>query len=60
MNRFKTWLTTIAVLWCSMTVSAYDFSVGDIYYNITSSTDLTVEVTYRGFFLIVTKTNTLE
>ena len=27
---------------------AHDFEVGGIYYNITSSSDLTVEVTYRG------------
>lgn len=48
METIKTWLTTIAMLLCSLAVSAHDFSVGGIYYNITSSTDLTVEVTYQG------------
>lgn len=48
MNRFKTWLTTIAVLWCSITTSAHDFEVGGIYYNITSTTSNTVSVTYYG------------
>ena len=45
----KLWLATIAVLWCSMTVSAYDFEVGGIRYDITSSTDLTVEVTSNNY-----------
>lgn len=44
----KLWLTSIAVLLCSITASAHDFNVDGIYYNITSSTDLTVEVSYRG------------
>ena len=48
MKTIKTYLTTIAALLCSLTASAHDFSVGGIYYNITSSTDLTVAVTYRG------------
>ena len=39
------WLMTAALLLCSMVVSAEDFSVDGIYYNITSETDLTVEVT---------------
>jgi len=39
---------TAALLLCSMVVSAEDFSVDGIYYNITSETDLTVEVTYQG------------
>ena len=47
MKQTRHWLTTIAVLLCSLTASAYDFEVDGIYYNITSSTDLTVEVTYR-------------
>ena len=33
---------------CSLTASAHDFKVNGIYYNITSETDKTVEVTYRG------------
>ena len=48
MNIIKIWLTTIAALLCSLTASAHDFEVGGIYYNITSSADLTVSVTYRG------------
>ena len=48
MKQAKLWLTTIAALLCSLTASAHDFEVGGIYYNITSSTDMTVEVTYRG------------
>ena len=36
------------MLLCSLAASAHDFSVGGIYYNISSSTNLTVAVTYRG------------
>ena len=46
MKTIKQLLVTIAVLLCSATASAYDFEVDGIYYNITSITDLTVEVTY--------------
>lgn len=38
----------IALLLYSTTMSAHDFEVDGIYYNITSSEDLTVEVTYKG------------
>ena len=38
----------VAVLLCSVSANAHDFKVGGIYYNITSSTDLMVEVTYGG------------
>ena len=48
MRKTKHWLATMAVLLCSITASAHDFVAGDIYYNITSSSDLTVEVTYKG------------
>ena len=48
MKQTKLWLATIATLLCSLTASAHDFEVDGIYYNITSSTDLTVEVTYQG------------
>ncbi len=37
-------------LLCSMSVSAEDFEVDGIYYNITSQADKTVAVTYRGNF----------
>ena len=33
---------------CALTASAHNFVSGGIYYNITSESDLTVEVTYRG------------
>lgn len=45
MKTIKQLLITIAVLLCSATMYAYDFEVDGIYYDITSSTDLTVEVT---------------
>ena len=48
MRTIKLWLTTIATLWCSLAANAHDFEVDGIYYNITSSADLTVVVTYRG------------
>ena len=48
MKRIKTWLTTIAVLLCSISARAHDFEVDGIYYNVTSSSELTVEVTYCG------------
>lgn len=48
MRTVKTWLATIAVLLCSITANAADFEVDGIYYNITSETDKTVEVTYCG------------
>lgn len=48
MKHLKTLLTTIAVLLCSVTINAHDFEVDGIYYNITSNTDFTVEVTYKG------------
>ena len=63
MKTFKTKLLTIALLLCSISASAYDFEVDGIYYNITSSENLTVEVTdyyykpYRGTVIIP---NTVE
>ena len=48
MKTIKLWLTTIAVLLCSLTASAHDFEVDGIYYAITSSDKLTVTVTYKG------------
>lgn len=48
MKKIKLWLTTIATLLGSLTASAHDFETDGIYYNITSDTDLTVEVTFRG------------
>ena len=60
MKQTKLWLTTIAVLLCSATAIAYDLEVDGIYYNIISSSDLTVEVTrgdkeYSGEIVIPSK-----
>ena len=50
MKTFRTKLLTIAALLCSISASAHDFKVDGIYYNITSSEDLAVEVTsYMNF-----------
>ena len=62
MKTIKLLLTTIAVLLCSVMANAYDFEVDGIYYNIISSTDLTVEVTsgdnkYTGEIIIPTMAN---
>lgn len=46
MKQTKLFLTTIAVLLCSVMANAYDFEVDGIYYNILSSTDLTAKVTH--------------
>lgn len=50
MQKTKQWLMTMAVLLCSITASAHDFEVDGIYYNITSSDNLTVEVTFLGSY----------
>ena len=41
-------LFTALLLLCSVVVSAHDFEVGGIYYNITNASNKTVEVTFRG------------
>lgn len=46
MKTIRTWLTTMAVLLCSISASAHHFEVDGIYYNRTS--DTTVAVTFRG------------
>ena len=48
MKKYKSLVLTVIGLLCSVSVSAEDFEVDGIYYNITSSTDMTVKVTYRG------------
>lgn len=48
MQTFKSTLLTIVVLLCSVSASPHDFEVDGICYNITSETELTVEVTYNG------------
>ena len=44
----KSLVLAVMGLLCSMSVSAHDFEVGGIYYNITSQADKTVAVTHRG------------
>lgn len=44
-NRIKTLLTTALLSLCA-SVSAYDFTVDGLYYNIVSLEDLTCEITY--------------
>ena len=44
-NYLKKMLLSVTMLLCSVVASAYDFQVDSIYYNVTSETDLTVEVT---------------
>ena len=48
MKTIKTWLTTIAMLLCCITANAHDFEMNGIYYYISSSTNLTLSVTYKG------------
>ena len=50
MKKFKSIVLVAIGLLCSMSVSAEDFEVDGIYYNITSSTKKTVAVTYRRSF----------
>ena len=49
MKQCKHILLLAALLLGSLTVGAYDFNVNGKYYNITSKTDLTVEVTYEKY-----------
>ena len=48
MRKIKSLVLAAIGLLCSMSVSAEDFEVDGIYYNITSQADKTVAVTYRG------------
>ena len=48
MKTFKTKLLTIVALLCSISANAHYFEVDGIYYDITSETDSTVSVTFRG------------
>lgn len=48
MKTIKQMLITIVVLLCSTTGNAHDFEVDGIYYDITSTGNLTVNVTYKG------------
>jgi len=41
-------LLIVALFLTSIPISAHDFEVDGIYYNITNSTDKTVAVTYSG------------
>ena len=46
-SLLRLWLLAI-MLYSSIGVAAHDFEVGGIYYKITSRTDYTVAVSYRG------------
>jgi hypothetical protein len=48
MRKMKSLVLAVMGLLCCMSVSAEDFEVDGIYYNITSQADKTVAVTYRG------------
>ena len=48
MRTFKHYVTALFMLLCSVAVSAQDFEVGGVYYNITSEVNKTVAVTYKG------------
>ena len=48
MNKIKSFVLAVIGLLCSISVSAHDFEVDGIYYNITSSANNTVEVSCRG------------
>lgn len=48
-TRFMYLLLAMACLLSSVNVSAYDFMVGGIYYNVTSFTDMTCSVTYGEY-----------
>ena len=50
MKKYKSLVLTVIGLLCSVSVNAHDFEVDGIYYNITSKSDMTVEVTYRGYY----------
>ena len=47
-HYIKRLFATVAVLLCCITANAHDFEVDGIYYNLLSSVDLTVKVTYKG------------
>ena len=48
MNKLKTFVLAVIGLLCSLSVSAHDFAVNGLYYNILSEEDKTVEITYWG------------
>jgi len=48
MKKIRFTLAIMALVLCSLTVNAHDFEVDGVFYNITDSTELTVEVTYEG------------
>lgn len=66
MKHIKHWLITAAVLLYSVTASAQSFEVDGIFYNVTSSTDLTAEVVpcvnnkYEGSIVIPSQVSYLN
>lgn len=51
MKKLRLTQIMTALLLCVLTANAHDFEVDGVYYNITDSTELTVEVTYEGQLL---------
>ncbi|MBO5698669.1 MAG: leucine-rich repeat protein [Bacteroidaceae bacterium] len=47
-RKLQSLLLVLMALLCSNSLFAHDFEVDGIYYNITSSTDMTVSVTFKG------------
>ena len=48
MKKLRLLFSALALLLCSTSLLAHDFAVDGIYYQITSSADLTVAVSYKG------------
>ena len=48
MKKLKSLFATLVMLLCTISASAHDFEMDGIYYNIVSSDDLVIEVTFRG------------
>jgi len=53
MKKLRLLFSTLALLLCSISISAHDFEVDGIYYQITSGTNLKVRVTYEGSYYYI-------
>lgn len=51
MRSFKHYIALVLIFFCYLTSYAHDFEVDGIYYNITSSSNLEVEVTHWSSFI---------
>ncbi|MBO5703178.1 MAG: leucine-rich repeat protein [Bacteroidaceae bacterium] len=47
-HKLNSLLLVLAAMFCSTSLFAHDFEVDGIFYNITSTKDMTVEVTFKG------------